>query len=172
MEPTSITSWSVIFEFAIPGAGLATSEWFKARKSLTGAYFWVPRPKSDCIACDLVTCHDLEAWEAISHREFRPLILEVLAKNWTQDLRTMTHQLYDHYTGLPHGRIAHRKPGSLVIHGDDAPMANWLELVKGRFRLSAVSTFSEYTEREQMLAKDLKAVQEPLGNSLNLKTRA
>jgi hypothetical protein len=144
----------------------------KQEGPLTGAYFWVPRPKKDCIAWDLVACHDLEAWEAISHREFWPLILEVLVKNWNQDLRFLVHRLHDHHAGLPRGRITHPKSGYLVIHGDDAPLVNWLELVKVRFRLKAVEVSAEYTEHEEMLAQDLRAVQEVLGNSLDLKTRA
>ena len=32
--------------------------------SLTGAYYWVPRPISGGMTWDLVTCHDLNVWDA------------------------------------------------------------------------------------------------------------
>ena len=141
---------------------------------LTGAYFWVPRPEQGGIAWDLVTCHDLEAWSAISHREFWPLILEVLAKNWNLDLLTLDRLLHDHHTGLPRGRVIHPKSGYFVIHGDDAPAAvpDWLDLVKSRFQLAGVEVSPEFTEHEQMLADDPKALQAALGISLDLKTTA
>ena len=141
---------------------------------LTGAYFWVPLPEQGGVAWDLVTCHDLKAWSAISHREFWPLILEVLAKNWNLDLRTLDRLLHDHHTGLPRGRVTHPKSGYLVIHGDDAPsaVANWFDLVKARFQLTGVNVTPELTEHEKMLGDDPQAVQAALGISLNLKTTA
>ena len=146
----------------------------KKERPLTGAYFWVPLPERGEVAWDLVTCHDLKAWSAISHREFWPLILEVLAKNWNLDLQTLDRLLHDHHTGLPRGRVTHPKSGYIVIHGDDAPavVPGWLELVKIRFRLTGVKVTPEYTEHEKMLGDDPKAVQAALGISLDLKTTA
>lgn len=133
---------------------------------LTGAYYWVPRPEQGGIAWDLVTCHDLEAWEAIPHREFRPLILEVLAKNWNKDLRTLILRLHDHHTGLPRGRITHPKSGHVVIHGDDSPVPDWLELVQERFRLTQITLC--YTEHEGMSGDDPEAVEQVLEIQLGL----
>lgn len=146
----------------------------KGSSPLTGAYFWVPRPEQGGVAWDLVTCHDLNAWAAISHREFWPLILDVLAKNWNKDIRTLDRLLHDHHTGLPRGRVTHPKAGYVVIHGDDAPatVPDWLDLVKARFRLTGVKLTPEFTEHEKMLADDPKAVQAALGISLDLKTTA
>ena len=61
-----------------------------------------------------------------------------------------------------------------MIHGNDAPsaVANWLEVVKVRFRLTGVKVTPEFTEHEKMLADDPKAVQAALGISLDLKTTA
>lgn len=80
--------------------------------------------------------------------------------------------MHDHHTGLPRGRIVHPKKGYVVIHGDDAPVPNWLELVKTQFRLAGVKVTPEFTEHEKMLADDPKAVQAALGISLHLKTTA
>ena len=43
--------------------------------TLTGAYFWVPRPQRGGVAWDLVTCHDLGVWDGVSHREFWPYVV-------------------------------------------------------------------------------------------------
>lgn len=137
---------------------------------LTGADYWVPRPGEGGVAWGLATCHDLQAWDAISHREFWPLILEVLAKEWDQDIRVLIRRLHDYHTGLPRGRIVHPKSGYVVIHGDDAPVTNWLELVKAGFGLTEVKLTPEFTEHEMMTGEDPRVVHDVLGLSLPLKT--
>jgi hypothetical protein len=134
--------------------------------SLTGAYYWCPRPTSDGVTWDLVTCHDLKVWDAISHREFWPAVLEHLAKIWGKDPNLFYRQLFDHHTGLPRGRITHPKTGYVLIHGNDAPLDGWLQLVKERFRLTEFTPL--YTEHEGMLGDDPVAVEKTLGINLGL----
>jgi hypothetical protein len=139
---------------------------------LTGAYYWVPRPPPEGITWELVACQDLGVWDGVSHREFWPYVLKHLAVAWGKDAKLLKRRLHDHHTGLPRGRIVHPKAGYVVIHGDDAPVPNWLELVKTQFGLAGVKVTQEFTEHEKMLADDPKAVQAALGIFLDLKTTA
>jgi hypothetical protein len=136
---------------------------------LTGAYYWIPVPREAGHGWDLTTCHDLGVWDGISHREFWPFVLNLISKRWGKDPESLSRRLRDHHTGLPRGRIVHPKTGFILIHGDDAPLANWLELVKARFRLSGVKVTLEFTEHEKMLGDDPRAVEVALDVSLHLK---
>jgi hypothetical protein len=136
--------------------------------SLTGAYYWCPRPTPVGVTWELVTCHDLDVWDAVSHREFWPAVLEYLARLWGKDPKLFYRRLFDHHTGLPRGRITHPKSGYIVIHGDDAPVIDWLVLVKQKFRLAEVTPL--YTEHEKMLGDDPQAVEDVLGISFHEKT--
>ena len=135
---------------------------------LTGAYYWVPRPGPDCQVWGLVTCHDLNVWDGVSHGEFWPFVLEHLAAAWGKDAKVLKRLLRDHHTGLPRGRIVHPQSGYVVIHGDDAPVKSWLKQVKARFQLTKVKVTPEYTEHERMIGDDPQAVQEALGVPLGL----
>jgi len=141
---------------------------------LTGAYYWVPEPRPNGHSWNLVTCHDLNLWDGVSHRQFWPHVLEHLAAPWGKDAKPLKQRLHDHHTGLPRGRVTHPDLGYVVIHGDDAPatVSNWLDLVKAQFRLAGVEVTPEFTVHEKMLADDPKAVQAGLGVSLDLKTTA
>jgi len=140
--------------------------------SLTGAYYWLPNPRPNGIPWDLVTCHDLGVWDGVSHRQFWPTVLDFLATLWGKDPKVLKSRLRDHHTGLPRGRITHPQSGYLIIHGDDAPVPDWLKQIKERFRLSGASVSPEFTEHERMLGDDPRAVQAALGTLLNLKTTA
>lgn len=137
---------------------------------LSGAYYWVPSPRPIGVVWNLKTCHDLGGWDGISHREFWPYVLEVLADAWGKDAETLKHHLRDHYTGLPRGRIVHRKSGCVIIHGDDAPAPDWLDLVKSRFRLTGVEAAPEFAEHETMQGDDPKRLQAALGVSFRPNT--
>lgn len=165
MGPMWITSWSVISE-RLQQDRDQNPEQLMINISLTGAYYWCPHPISGGVAWSLVTCHDLEIWDAVSHREFWPAVLEHLAKTWDKDTNVLYRRLFDHHTGLPRGRITHPKSGYVLIHGDDAPVPNWLELIKERFRLTEVTPL--YTEHERMIGDDPIAVEKILGTSLGL----
>ena len=99
------------------------------REALTGAYYWCPHPLPEGLICNLVTCHDVNVWDGISHREFWSYVLEHLAVAWGKDAKALKRRLRDHHTGLPRGRVTHPKSGYIVIHGDDAPVAvpDWLD---------------------------------------------
>lgn len=135
-------------------------------RPLTGAYYWVPRPQPHGHAWDLVSCHDLGVWDGIPHREFWPHVLEHLAAAWGKDAVELKGRLRGHHTGLPRGRVVRPKSGYVVIHGDDAPMHDWLERVKSRFRLSGVEVTPEFTEHEMMLGEDQRELQDALGSPL------
>jgi len=137
---------------------------------LTGAYYWAPSPPSNGIVWNLKTCHDLKVLDGISHREFWPYVLEVLASTWGKDAEALKGCLSDHHTGLPRGRIVHRKSGYVIIHGDDAPVPDWLDLVKSRFRLTGVEAAPEFAEHETMQGDDPKRLQDALGVSFLLNT--
>jgi hypothetical protein len=141
---------------------------------LTDAYVWVPRPEDSGVVWDLVTCHDLNVWDGVSHRKLWPQVLEHLAVVRGMDTKLLKYRLRDRHTGLPRGRIIHPESGYVVIHGDDAPatLEDWLELVKVRFRLTVVEVTPELSEHQKMLADDPKAVQTVLGIPLDLKTTA
>lgn len=101
-------------------------------------------------------------------------MLEHLAAAWGKDAKSLKRRLRDHHTGLPRGRVVRPKSGHVVIHGDDAPaeVANWLNVVKARFRLTGFKVTPEFTEHEKMLGDDPMAVQTALGISLDLRTTA
>ena len=86
-----------------------------------------------------MTCHDLGVWDGVSHREAWLYVLEHLATVWGKDVEVLKTRLREHHTGLPRGRITRPKTGYLVIHGGDAPIENWLKLVKVHFRLTSRS---------------------------------
>lgn len=140
----------------------------RAQVPLTGAYYWFPRPHPEGPSWELLTCHDLGAWDGISHREFWPLVVEHLAAAWGKDAGPLKRRLLDRYTGLPRGRITHPKTGYLIIHGDDAPVADWRPRIKDRFRLRGVKVRPLFDEHERMLAGDPEAVEAALGLRLGL----
>ncbi len=133
---------------------------------LAGGYYWCPLPTSAGHTWELVTCHDLKVWDAISHRELWPYVLEYLAAAWGKDAEVLKRRLGDNYTGLPRGRITHPTSGYLIAHGEDAPVRDWLSIVKQRFRLNRVKPLSD--DHERMLREDLKAVEDALGVILGL----
>lgn len=136
---------------------------------LTGAYYWIPVPREAGHGWELTSCHDLGVWDGISHREFWPFVLDLLSTRWGKERETLRRRLRGHHTGLPRGRIVHPRTGFILIHGDDAPLADWLELVKVRFRLFGVEVIPEFTEHEKMLGDNPGAVQAAFGVSLDLK---
>ena len=157
---------------------------------LTGAYFWCPRPAPTGLEWELITCHDLKKWSGISHHEFWPRIVERSAAAWGKDAgshhelwphiversaaawgkdaETLKRRLAEHHTGLPRGRINHRRPDYVLLHGDDAPVTDWPPRIIDRFRLGDVVLEVEKTTHLTMAPRDLAAVEEALGVSLGL----
>lgn len=135
---------------------------------LTGAYYWVPMPSPEGVAWSLTTCHDLEVWDGISHREFWPHILEILADIWNKDAETLKRRLRNRHTGLPRGRVVHPKPGHVILHDNAAPVVGWVDQVKSKFQLPEVQAISEYDEFEKLSRDGFQKVREVLGVSLSL----
>jgi hypothetical protein len=137
-------------------------------KPLTGAYYWVPHAHQDGPTWELITCHDLKVWHGVSHREFWPHVVEQLAAAWGKDAGPLKHRLGDHHTGLPRGRINYPRPGYILLHGDDAPVTDWLSQITDRFHLRDVEVELVATEHESVDRRDLAAVEEALGVFLGL----
>lgn len=133
---------------------------------LTGAYYWLPSPSPEGVVWTLTTCHDLKVWDGIPHREFWPHILEILADAWDKDAKTLRRQLRDHHTGLPRGRVVHPRPDHIIIHDNNAPVDDWVEQVKSKFRTPEIQAIVEYHESEMMSRVDFQKAQEALGVSL------
>ena len=55
---------------------------------------------------------------------------------------------------------------TLVLHGDDAPMADWLERVVDRFDLDRRSIRLLFDEHEQTFTQDRRAVNAEFGLSI------
>jgi hypothetical protein len=76
--------------------------------------------------------------------------------------------LADQHTGLPRGRINCPRAGYILLHGGDAPVADWLPHVIRCFHLGDVAVELVGTEHESMAPRDLAAVEEALGVFLGL----
>ncbi len=132
-----------------------------------GAYYWLPKPEGVGLAWDIIICHDLGAWDGISHRDFWPSVLEHVASTWGKDAKVLIHRLRDQYAGFPRGRVTHPKSGYLIIHGNDAPVTDSLDRIKERFRLTDVKVTPLYDDHERVLRDDLRVVQDALGIPLS-----
>jgi hypothetical protein len=91
-----------------------------------------------------------------------------LAAAWGKDAEPLKRRLADHHTGLPRGRINHRRPDYVILHGNDSPVTDWLSQIIDRFHLGGVELELVGTEHESMDRRDLAAVEEALGVSLDL----
>ena len=129
---------------------------------LTGPYFWVPRPMSGGLGWDLTTCHDLGVPDSASHREFWPSVVDRLAALWGREPNEFQQRLRDHYYRLPRVRVTNPKAGCVILHGDDAPLADGLTLVRVGFRLSGVNARTLFVDGEQTRVTDVRAVEEAL----------
>ena len=55
-------------------------------------------------------------------------MIDRLAVTWGKNATALRRYLKDHYTALPKGRVT-RPDRYLILHGDDAPVADWLTVV-------------------------------------------
>jgi hypothetical protein len=90
-------------------------------------------------------------------------MIERLAKAWDQDPRVLQARLEDYSYGLPRGRVSRPGKQSLVLHGNDAPVANWRDRVLRRFDIDLRSVKFVYDEHETRLGEDSRKVMEALG---------
>jgi len=144
---------------------------FSARKKsrlqpLTGGYYWFPAPHDGSVAWSVLTCHDLGLGAGVGHTELWPAVIDRLAQVWNRDQEFLRTHLNDHYTGLPRGRVTEPPGRLLVCHGNDAPVADWLELVIRKFDLDGRSVRDVFDEHERTLREDRAKVNEVLGVDL------
>lgn len=135
----------------------------------TGAYFWVPLLGDGRVrGWDIQTCHDLGLWDGISHREAWPHLIRHIAPMWVRDPEEMRARLRDHCYALPRGRITCPRGAYLLLHGNDAPLADWEEKVLSHFGLSGQQVPTDWDDHEKTRRADVDALEEFLGFPLGL----
>jgi hypothetical protein len=85
-------------------------------------------------------------------------VIERLASAWGRKAALLRTALGLCWYGLPRGRVT--RPGGrfLLLHGDDAPIADWHPRVLARFRLDTHLVRFLYDEHERTFTQDRAAV--------------
>jgi len=134
---------------------------------LTGGYYWFPAPAHGSVAWCVLTCHDLGFGAGMGHTGLWPAVIDRLAQVWNRDQTFFRTHLKDHYTGLPRGRVTEPPGGRLLVcHGNDSPVADWLQRVIRGFDLDGRSVRAVFDEHERMLPEDRAKVNEVFGIDL------
>jgi hypothetical protein len=115
-----------------------------------------------------VTCHELDVWDGISHRELWPPVVARLATAWGRDAEQLKQRLADHRAGLPRGRINYPRPGYIILHGGDSPPGDWHFQIIDRVHLRDGVVKRERTEHHTTDRRDLAAIEQALGVSLGV----
>jgi hypothetical protein len=139
------------------------SEGVRSPKPLTGGYYWFPTHADGPVGWLVLTCHDLDFGPDDGHFDMWPSVVDRLATAWVQDAVRLGRRLARHCYGLPRGRVTRPDRRSLVLHGDDAPVDDWLAMVVERFDLDRRSLKILLDEHEQTFADDRRAVHAALG---------
>ncbi len=132
---------------------------------LTGGYYWFPTRAGDTIAWSVLTCHDLEFDPDDGHFDMWPSVIDRLASAWRRDAVRLRRLLAVHCYGLPRGRITRPDRRFLILHGADAPVADWLPMVVERFNLNARTVRLLHDEHEETFIEDRRAVNAEFGLS-------
>ena len=132
-------------------------------RCLTGGYYWFPIPGDGSSTWEVLTCHELGHDAEVGHIDLWPSVIDRLAEVWCKDPRILGRQLRLFYTGLPRGRITRFKGRSLILHGRDAPVSDWLARVIRRFDLDRLSVRVVFDEHERMLPSDRRLMAKVLG---------
>jgi len=111
----------------------------------------------------VLTCHDLGFDPEVGHVDLWAAVVDRLAGAWGRDAGGLRRRLADRYTGLPRGRVTRPGKTVLVLHGDDAPVADWSGRLIECFRLGGRSHRFLYDEHERRLPGDTERVEEALG---------
>jgi hypothetical protein len=143
------------------------SENGRTHSPLTGGYYWFPTQPGDPVVWSVLTCHDLGFGPDEGHFDMWPSVIDRLASAWRRDRRRLKRLLSKHCYGLPRGRVTRPDRQSLVLHGHDAPVADWLERVVDRFDLDRRSLKPLYDEHETMMGEDRCQVAAALGLASN-----
>jgi len=133
---------------------------------LTGGYYWFPSPDNGSVTWSVLTCHDLGSGAGMGHTDLWPAVIDRLAEVWNRDQEFFRTHLKDRYTGLPRGRVTEPPGRLLVCHGNDAPVADWLQRVIRKFDLDGRSVRAVFDEHERTLSEDLAKLNEVLGVDL------
>jgi hypothetical protein len=133
---------------------------------LQGGYFWLPSSRNGQVAWDVLTCHEIGFDAEVGHLDLWPTVIGRLAKIWNKDARVLRRLLKNHCYGLPRGRVTQPGNHSLILHGNDAPLLRWQDMVVRRFVLDQRAVKFVYDEHETMLTGDRKKVIEILGIAL------
>jgi hypothetical protein len=129
---------------------------------LLGGYYWFPTSTVGGLSWAVLTCHDLRFDAEVGHDDMWPTVVDHLVAGWGRDACGLRRRLLDRYTGLPRGRATRPGRTVLVLHGDDAPVADWWEMLIESLRLGARSHRFLYDEHERMLPGDPEQVEESL----------
>jgi hypothetical protein len=136
-------------------------------RPLLGGYYWFPTSTMDGLSWDVLTCHDLAFDAEVGHVDMWPTVVDRLAAAWGRAACGFRRQLIGRYTGLPRGRITRPGRTVLILHGDDAPAADWREKLIEGYGLGARSHRFLFDEHERMLPGDPEQVEESLRHPLN-----
>jgi hypothetical protein len=113
----------------------------------------------------VLTCEDLGFAPDDGHTDLWPAVIDHLAVTWGKNITALRRHLDGHYTGLPRGRVT-RLGRCLIMHGEDAPVADWLPMVVRSFRLERVRHRAVYDEHERRLPDDRRRLHAVLGTSI------
>jgi hypothetical protein len=133
----------------------------------TGGFYWFPTPTtgptasanwsvvtSRDLGCDPDAGHDAELW---------PLLLDLLADAWGRDRKSFRRRLRQYYTGLSSGRVTKPARTFLVLHGDDAPISGWRDLVVEKYRLGSSKFTMLFVEHETQIPGHPEALAATMG---------
>lgn len=132
----------------------------------TGGYYWVPTPVAGLIQWSVLTCHDLGFGPEAGHHEIWPSLIGHLARTWGREPGPLRDRLRYSCYGLPRGRIVRRDQELLLIHGDDAPVTDWLPRVVERFHLEAQAVGLVHDEDKETATEHRRAVNAEFGLSI------
>ena len=130
----------------------------QSSEALTGGYFWFPAWRDGQVEWSVLTCYDLGFDATESHSDMWPSVIERLASAWGRKAALLRTTLGLCWYGLPRGRVT--RPGGrfLLLHGDDAPIADWHPRVLARFRLDTHPVRFLYDEHERTSTQDRATV--------------
>jgi hypothetical protein len=99
----------------------------------------------------------------VGHLDLWTLVIDRLAQAWRKDGRLLKKRLWNHYTGLPRGRVT--RPGNvyLILHGNDSPIGAWKQAVIRGFDLEGQRVRPLFDEHEQQLPDDVMMVAKIVG---------
>ncbi len=138
------------------------------RRPLVGGYYWFPAPEADGLTWSVLNCHDLGFGPDVGHVELWPALLDRLGAAWARQAGPLRSRLGDRYTGLPRGRVTRPRSQYMILHGDDAPIADWTCRVLESFGLTGRPHRFLFDEHERMLPGDPQRLEVALGRPLGL----